>query len=301
MKAGGDTLRQAAMAQPVAKARGSLRVQRMAGRAAVYAALIVLASLFAIPLVITVGDSLKSFQEVYAVPRVWIPRHPQWSNFVDIFTSGIPFHLFFLNTFLITAMALFGEVLSSSMVGYSFARLRWPFRDVMFIVLLSTLMLPGQVTMIPVFLLFKQLGWVNTWAPLIVPAYFGGGVFNIFLMRQFYKTIPRALEDAAKIDGCSQWRILFTIMMPLAKPAIATICVLGFIRYWNDFMGPLIYLSDFYKYTISLGIYMFKDAQTIFPHYIMAASLTSLTPVLILFFSAQRYFVKGIVLSGIKG
>ena len=301
MNADGSTAVHAATAPRARQAEGSLRFEQRMGRAMGYAILFVFAFLFAMPLFITIGDSLKTLQEVYTVPRIWIPTHPKWHNYVDIFTSGIPLHLFFLNTFLITTMALFGEVVTSSMVGYSFARLRWPFRDFLFIVLLSTLMLPGQVTMIPVFLLFNKLGWVNTWAPLIVPAYFGGGVFNIFLMRQFFKTIPTALEDAAKIDGCPQWRILLTIMVPLAKPAIATICVLGFIRYWNDFMGPLIYLSDFYKYTISLGIYMFKDAQSIFPQYIMAASLVSLTPVLILFFCAQRYFVKGIVLSGIKG
>jgi multiple sugar transport system permease protein len=289
------------LTQPVAKIEGSIARQRRFGHILGYIALIFLSFLFAIPLFISVGDSLKGFQEVYRAPRTWIPENPQWSNYVDIFTSGLPFHLFFVNTIVITSLALFGEVLSSSIVGYSFARLRWPFRDFFFVLLLSTLMLPGQITMIPVFLLFNELGWVNTWLPLIVPSFFGGGVFNIFLMRQFYKTIPDALEDAAKIDGCSQLRILFTIMMPLAKPAIATICVLGFIAHWNNFMGPLIYLSDYTKYPISLGIKSFQDAQAIFPHYIMAASLVALVPVLIIFFSAQRYFVKGIVLTGIKG
>ncbi len=280
---------------------GSVRARRIVGRICTWIALIGLSALFALPLLISLGDSLKGFQEVYRVPRTWIPEDPQWSNYIDIFTAGIPFHRFFVNTVAITLLALAGEVASSCCVGYSFARLRWPFRDFLFLVLLSTLMLPGQVTMIPVFLMFTELGWVNTWAPLIVPAYFGGGVFNIFLMRQFFKTIPTALDEAAKLDGCSPFRILLTIMIPLAKPAIATICVLGFIRHWNDFMNPLIYLSDFRKYPISLGIWMFKDSQGMFPHYIMAASLVALVPVLIIFFSAQRYFVRGIVLSGIKG
>lgn len=301
MRAGGDTMTSLAVAGPEIGARGSQRFQRRLGRLFVYSALVVLGAMYATPLLITFSDSLKGFKEIYAVPRIWIPEHPKWSNYVDIFTTGLPFHLFFVNSFIITALALLGEVVSSSLVGYSFARLRWPLRDFFFVVLLSTIMLPGQVTMIPVFLLFNWLGWVNTWAPLIVPAYFGGGVFNIFLMRQFFKTIPQALVDAAKIDGCSQLRIWFTIMMPLAKPALATIAVLGFIRIWNDFMGPLIYLSDFYKYPVSLGVWVFKDAQLIFPHYIMAASLMALVPVLILFFSAQRYFVRGIVLTGIKG
>lgn len=280
--------------------KGSIRAARRFERLVGFMALMALSGLFVIPFVITIGDSLKGFLEIYAMPRIWIPREPRWSNFADIFRV-LPFHRFFVNTICITALSLFGQVASAAIVGYSFARLRWPFRDFFFIVLLSTMMLPGQVTMIPVFLLFNKLGWVNTWWPLIVPAYFGGGVFNIFLLRQFFKTIPVALEDAAKIDGCSQPRILFTIMLPLAKPALVTVTILGFIGVWNDFMGPLIYLSDYMNYPISLGIWMFKSAEGMFPHYVMAASLVSLTPVLLLFFSAQRYFVKGIVLTGIKG
>ncbi len=280
--------------------KGSMRATQRIERAVGFLTLILLSGIFIIPFLITLGDSLKSFLEIYAMPRVWIPRPPQWSNFADVFRV-LPFHRFFINTICITMLSLFGQVGSAAIVGYSFARLRWPFRDFFFIVLLSTMMLPGQVTMIPIFLLFNKLGWINTWLPLIVPAYFGGGVFNIFLLRQFFKTIPTALEDAAKIDGCSQPRILFTIMLPLAKPALVTVTILGFIGIWNDFMGPLIYLSDYAIYPISLGIWMFKSAEGMFPHYVMAASLLSLTPVLILFFSAQRYFVKGIVLSGIKG
>ena len=279
---------------------GSLRTGQRMGRALGLLLLVLLSGLFIIPFLITLSDSLKSFLEIYAMPRTWVPRPPRWSNFVDVFLV-LPFHKFFINTICITALALFGQVASATLVGYSFARLRWPFRDFFFIVLLSTLMLPGQVTMIPMFLLFNKLGWVNTWLPLIVPAYFGGGVFNIFLLRQFFKTIPMALEDAAKIDGCSHPRILLTIMLPLAKPALITITILSFIGVWNDFMNPLIYLSDYARYPISLGIWMFKSAEGMFPHYVMAASLVSLTPVLILFFSAQRYFVKGIVMSGIKG
>jgi len=288
------------MSREWAGLKGSVRMTRRIERAAGIFVLVALSCIFVIPFLITLGDSLKTFLDVYKVPRTWIPNPPQWSNFADVFRV-LPFHWFFVNTICITTLSLFGQVASASIVGYSFARLRWPFRDFFFIVLLSTMMLPGQVTMIPIFLLFNKLGWVNTWLPLIVPAYFGGGVFNIFLLRQFFKTIPVALEDAAKIDGCSQPRILFTIMLPLAKPALVTVTILGFIGIWNDFMGPLIYLADYMRYPISLGIYMFKSAEGMFPHYVMAASLVSLTPVLILFFSAQRYFVKGIVLTGIKG
>jgi ABC-type glycerol-3-phosphate transport system permease component len=277
-----------------------MKTARRLERAAALILLVTLSFLFMIPLIITASDSLKSFFEVYQMPRVWIPRTPRFSNFVQIFRM-LPFHRFIFNTVCITALGLLGQVSSACFVGYSFARMRWPFRDVLFIVLLCTIMLPGEITMIPVFILFNKIGWVNTWLPLIVPAYFGGGVFNIFLMRQFFKTIPVDLEDAARIDGCSSFRIFATIMVPLAKPAIATICVLGFIGHWNDFQGPLIYLSDYMKYPISLGIYMFKSAEFMFANYVMAASLIAVVPVLIIFFSAQQYFVKGIVLTGIKG
>lgn len=280
--------------------KGSRRRTLVIERAVGLALLIGLSCIFMMPLIITIGDSLKSFTEVYKVPRIWIPRPPRFANFAEIF-QVLPFHRFFLNTACITALALTGSVTSSCLVGYSFARLRWPFRDFLFVVLLSTIMLPGQVTMIPIFIMFNKLGWVNTWLPLFVPAYFGGGVFNIFLMRQFFKTIPLSLEDAAKIDGCSTFRTFSTIMLPLAKPAIATICVLGFIHTWNDFQGPLIYLSDYVKYPISMGIYMFQSSEAMFPHYVMAASLTAVVPVLVIYFSAQQYFVKGIVLTGIKG
>ncbi len=280
--------------------RGSIKAAHRTERAIGLGLLIGLSCLFMIPLLITLSDSLKTFFEVYEVPRVWVPRPPRLGNFVQIFRM-LPFHIFIFNTVCITGLALFGQVLSGCLVGYSFARMRWPFRDFFFVVLLCTIMLPPQVTMIPIFILFNKIGWVNTWLPLIVPAYFGGGVFNVFLMRQFFKTIPIDLEDAAKIDGCSSLRIFATIMVPLAKPAIATICVLGFIGRWNDFQGPLIYLSDHLKYPISMGIYMFKSSEFIFVNYVMAASLVAVVPVLIIFFSAQQYFVKGIVLTGIKG
>lgn len=268
-------------------------------RAVLWALLLGLSAIFLIPFLITLSDSLKTFQQIYAMPRIWIPDSPRWQNYVDIFYV-LPFLTFFKNTVIITVTALFGQVASACLVGYSFARLRWPFRDLCFVILLSTMMLPGQVTMIPIFLLFNKLGWVNTWLPIIVPAYFAVNVFNVFLMRQFFKTIPYSLEEAAFIDGAGHLRILTTIMLPLAKPAVLAIVVLGFVHWWNDFMGPLIYLSDHTKYPISMGIKMFSDAQMSNPHYIMAASLVSIIPVVILFFSAQKYFVKGIALTGVK-
>jgi multiple sugar transport system permease protein len=276
------------------------RWTRRLERVGVWSLLILFAAVFSLPLLITLSDSLKTFPEIYASPRVWIPKVPQWSNFVEIF-EALPMLRFFLNTFAITLLALAGQLFSACVVGYSFARLRWPLRDFCFVVLLATMMLPYQITMIPIYLLFTKLQWVNTWLPLIVPAYFGGSVFNIFLMRQFFKTIPVALEDAAIVDGCSYARMFTTIMLPLAKPAIITIAILSFVYHWNDFLNPLIYLSDFELYPISLGIHMFRDSQMIFPHYVMAASLLALLPVLLLFLAAQRYFVEGIALTGTKG
>lgn len=281
------------------KIGGSMKLTRRLERAFGLAALLLFSFIFMVPLLITISDSLKSFNEIYAVPRIWIPDPMRFENFVHIFTM-LPFHRFIINTVCITALALFGRVLSGCLVGFSFARLRWPFRDFMFVVLLCTIMLPPQITLIPMFIMFNKVGWVNTWLPLIVPAYFGGGVFNVFLMRQFFKTIPTDLDDAARIDGCSTLRIFFTIMLPLAKPAVATICVLGFVGLWNDFQGPLIYLSDYLKYPLSMGIYMFKSTEFMFANYVMAASLVAVAPVLVIFFSAQQYFVKGIVLTGMK-
>jgi len=277
-----------------------MRWTRRVERALAFAVLVAMSCLFMIPILITLSDSLKTFVEIYRQPRVWIPDPPRFENYVRIFQI-LPFHRFFLNTLAITVLALLGQVGSACVVGYSFARLRWPFRDTMFLLLLCTIMLPPQVTLIPMFILFNKIGWYNTWLPLIVPAYFGGGVFNIFLMRQFFKTIPTALEDAAKIDGCSTCRIFLQIMLPMAKPAIATVCVLGFIQYWNDFQSPLIYLTDYLKYPISMGMYMFVTSESMFAHYVMAASMTAVVPVICIFFAAQQYFVKGIVMSGIKG
>ncbi len=274
-------------------------VRRALWRVTVYAILIVLSVAFSIPFLWSLSASLKNLDQVFR-SEVWIPRPVQWTNYRHVF-DNIPFHLFFVNSLIVTTGCLVGQLCSASLVAFSFARLRWFGRDLLFIVMLSTIMLPPAVTLIPHFVLFKYLGWVNTFKPLIVPAYFGGGVFNIFLLRQFFKTIPVDLEDAARIDGCSSFRVLVQIMLPLAKPALATIAVLSFIGEWNNFMHPLIYLNSYRKFTVAVGISMFKDAYSMFPHYMMAASVMALVPVLVLFFVAQRYLVRGIVLTGMKG
>lgn len=268
-------------------------------RAAVYTILIVLSVAFSVPFLWSISTSLKSFDQVFR-SEVWIPRPIRWTNYARVF-DNIPFHLFFVNSLIVTGACVIGQLCSASLVAFSFARLRWFGRDFLFIVMLGTLMLPAAVTLIPHFILFKHLGWIDTFKPLIVPSYFGGGVFSIFLLRQFFKTIPADLEDAARIDGCSSFRFFLQIAVPLAKPALATVAVLSFVAHWNNFLHPLIYLNSYRKFTVAVGISMFKDAYNIFPHYMMAASVMALVPILIIFFVAQRYLIRGIVLTGMKG
>jgi multiple sugar transport system permease protein len=273
---------------------------------ATYLLLAVGAVVFATPFLFALSASLKKLNGVYAYPPTLLPGHPQWSNYTRAVTL-LPFGLFLANSCLVTAACVLGQLLSGALVAYSFARLRWPGRDVMFVVLLSTMMLPGQVTMIPTFIMWTHLreitgiDWVGTYKPLIVPAYLGGAPVYIFLMRQFFKGIPLELEEAARIDGCSTGQIFRRIVLPLSRPVLATVAVLSFIGHWHDFMGPLIYLDRVETYTLQLGLRMFQTVNGGFTHYLMAASMLVLLPVLILFFLAQRQLVRGITLTGIKG
>jgi multiple sugar transport system permease protein len=246
-----------------------------------------------------VSTSLKSDRQVFVRPPVWIPNPIQWSNYPEAWDFG---HLgqATVNTLILAVFRLIGTVLSSSLVAYGFARLRAPGRDAIFGVLLATMMLPGVVTMIPTFLLFSKLRWVNTYRPLIVPAYFGSA-FNIFLLRQFFLTIPIELEDAAIIDGAGRLRIWATMFIPLSKPALATISIFSFMSSWNDFMGPLIYLTDNAKYPISLAMSRFLQQYGAEWTFLMAASVITTLPLVILFFLAQRTFIQGIVTTGLAG
>jgi len=264
------------------------------------AVLSILAVVFVAPFYWSLVASLSNLDGVYASPpRLW-PEKLRLDNYTRAVTI-LPFHLFIFNSFYVCVLCVVGQVFSASLVAYAFARLRWFGRDVWFVILLGTMMLPAQVTMIPHYQIFRYLGWIDTLRPLIVPSYLGGGAFFIFLMRQFFKTIPVELEEAARLDGCSNLRIFWDIMLPLSTPAVATISVLSFIGNWQNFMGPLIYLSSFEKYTVSIGLHMFQSIYGSFPHYMLAASNIALIPVLVLFFIAQKYFVQGIVLTGMKG
>ena len=253
-----------------------------------------------LPFLWMVSTSLKAEDKVMAFPPQWIPSPVVWRNFVDGWTT-LPFTLYLKNTCVITGTVILGVLLTASLAGYGFARLRWPGRDVLFIVTLATMMLPAQVTMIPVFLMFRDLGWLNTFKPLTVGAWLGGGAVNIFLMRQFMLTIPLELEDAARIDGCGSFGIYRRIMLPLVKPCLAVIAIFTFIGTWNDFMGPLIYLTTPDKLTLALGLQFFQGHYGVTLHYLMAVSLVVMAPCLILFFLAQKYFISGIALTGIKG
>ncbi len=275
-----------------------------AGITLLYLIAIVTAILFSLPFFWTIGSSLKPITELFVFPPTLWPSEPRWENYADVFRIA-PFLRFIGNTIFITAFAMIGQILSASAVAYGFSRFRFPGRETLFFVVLSTMMLPWQVTIVPTFLLFRYLGWINTYLPLIVPSFFGGGAFYIFLLRQFFTTIPRDLDEAAKIDGASSVRVFWSIILPLSKPAIATVAIFAFIEHWNEFIGPLIYLNSPDKFTVSIGLRYFVSSafENNQPRdaILMAASLIVATPPLVLFFSAQKYFVRGIVTTGLKG
>ena len=278
------------------KRRGSRG--RRARLAACYVLLVVLASAYAAPFAWQVSSSLKGLEAVYRMPPRWLTP-PRWENYARVF-EVVPFGRYLLNTFLLTLAAAAGQVVTGAMAAYAFARLRWRGREVCFVLLLSTLMLPRQVTMVPQYLMFKRLGWVDSYKPLVVPFFLGGSAFYIFLLRQYFLTIPRELEEAALLDGAGHWRIFWSVIVPNARPALATVAVLSFIARWNDLLAPVIYLDSFEKYTVSVGLTTFRSAQVGYVNTLMAAATLALVPVVVVFFVAQRVFVRGLALAGAK-
>jgi multiple sugar transport system permease protein len=251
-----------------------------------------------VPLAWTLSTSLKSPGEVYLFPPTWIPQEILWSNYLKAVTA-IPFFLYLWNTVLITALSVVGKVASITLVAFSFARLRWWGRDFMFVVMLATMMLPPHITLIPQFIMFKWWGWIDTFLPLVVPAFFGGPYLT-FLVRQYLLAIPRELDDAARIDGCSDFGLYWRIIMPLSKPAILIVVIFVFNNTWNEFLLPLIYLQSSNLFTLALGLRMFQGEASTSWNLLMAASLLSMLPVIILFFATQRYFIQGVVFTGVK-
>ncbi len=254
-----------------------------------------------IPFAWMISTSLKPPHQIKVFPPIWIPNPIVWSNYVTAVTIfPIPFWIFVYNSLYLSLLTTVGTVLSNAVVAFAFARLRFPGNHVLFLVVLSTMMLPGQVTMIPLFILFSKLGWVNTYKPLIVPAFFGSAYF-IFLLRQFFATIPRELDDAARIDGCGVLGLLFRIMLPLAKPALGITAIFSFSWAWNDFLGPLIYLSKMETFPLAIALSYLRATYRVLWAELMVVSFIAMLPPVILFFIAQRSYIQGIVITGVKG
>lgn len=280
------------------------RRQEFVSKLIVYALLFLGAAIFILPLVVMVSTSLKSYTEVNSYPPTFLPTRLVPSNYVEAWNyKNTQFPRWTLNTLFLIVTIVPGVVISASLCAYGFARLKFPGRNIWFILVLASLMLPSQVTLIPLYILFYKLGWLNTFAPLIVPTWFGGGAINIFLLRQFFMQIPRELDEAATIDGASHLTIWWRIYMPLARPALISVALLTVLGIWNDFLGPFIYLSNPDNFTLALGLNVFR---TLFPtvprtDYIMAISTLMVLPMIVMFLLAQRYIVQGFVTSGIKG
>lgn len=266
-----------------------------------YLILIATAALFVVPFLWLVITSLKASNQVFTNPPLWIPDPILWNNYVEALTTpAFPFFKLLGNTVYYVAMTTLGTIISSAAVAYGFSRIRFKGRDFLFAVTLSTMMLPGIVTLIPTYVLFKTIGWIGSYAPLIVPSFFGAA-FNIFLLRQFMITVPYELTDAALVDGATHFDILWRIMIPLVKPALLVIGVMNIMYIWNDFMGPLIYLSESSTYPLVMGLNAFRTQHATMWNLMMAASLATCFPLILLFFVAQRYFIEGITLTGLKG
>jgi multiple sugar transport system permease protein len=282
-------------------------ISKGVSRAATYLMLVIGAVVMLAPLIWMVSCSFKLEQRVFMFPPRLIPKPVRLQNYVDALTYK-PFGVYLRNTAFLVVMNELAIVLASSFCGYGFARLRFPGRDLWFGLVLATLMVPYVVMMVPLFVIFRRLEWIDTFLPLTVPYFFGGGAFNIFLMRQFFRTIPEELADAARIDGCNEFAIYSRIMMPLAKPALITVAIFTFLATWNDFTGPLLYIHSPQRFTLAIGLANFRASFSSGTtqgrsrwDLLMAFATTMTTPVLAIFFIAQRYFVQGIVMTGLKG
>ena len=284
--------------------RTKRRIRQVSSRISAYLFTTLLAIVFALPFLWMISLSLQNPVQFTTYPPTWIPKPLTWGNYPHAMTMPRrPFALYFRNSFIYTFGATAGVVISSALVAYGFARLKFKGRDALFVLVLSTMMLPAQVTLIPRYILFQKLGWIDSMRPLIVPAWFGSA-FDIFLLRQFFMTIPRELDESAILDGCDYFGILWRIIMPLAKPALVTVVAFSIVATWNDFMGPLIFLNSTEKVTVAVGLSLLSqmagDSGFTDMGLVMAASVASLAPMIALFLIAQRYFVTGIAMTGLK-
>ncbi|MFN6916379.1 carbohydrate ABC transporter permease [Enterococcus faecium] len=271
-------------------------VNRQTKKILSYVLMTVIGIILIIPLLWMVFTSLKPMEEIVRYPPTFFPKKIVWENYLDTI-AAFPFWRYARNTLFITVLVVIGNVLSNSFIAYGFAKLDFPGKKLMFALVLSTMMIPGFVTMIPQYVLFSKIGWVGTYLPLIVPSFFGNA-FNIFLMRQFYLSINNELIEAAEIDGANHLYIWSHLMLPLTKPALITIAINSFNAAWNDFLGPLLYIQDQEKYTLQIGLQVFQNQATTQWNYLMAGATLVLIPTILLFFFAQRYFIEGMDLTG---
>lgn len=279
------------------------RVAKYLKNSVVYVLLALGGAVVLVPLFWMVSTSLKDAHSLFTFPPQWIPKPPLWRNYVDAW-KVLPFGRFFFNTIFITVLAMVAELFTTSLVAYGFARFPFKGRDTLFFILLSTMMLPGVVTMIPAFLIWRNLGQMNTYDPLTIGAWFAWGPAYIFMMRQFFLTIPRSMEEAAVLDGANVFQIYWHVMLPMIKPALLAIAVMSFQGNWNNLQGPLIYLNTMEKFPMVLGLKFFEQSlskEAPMWNYMMAMSVVMAIPVLGLFFSAQKYFIEGLNVGGIKG
>jgi multiple sugar transport system permease protein len=288
-------------AWPTVRPRAAARLRPALGTVVINGIALALGALFALPFYWLLSSSLKTTAQMFKMPPVWVPDPIVWSNYPRVFTES-PFAQYTLNTLSIAVPVTVGTLLSCTMAAYGFSRLDWRGRDILFSVSLGVLMIPYIVTMVPTFILFRALGWIGTYNPLIVPAFFGNAYF-IFLLRQFFRTIPLDLSDAARVDGASELDIFLRVVLPLARPALAVVALFSFIQAWGDFLQPLIYVSDFDRYTITLGLFRYLSDRVHNTDWgiMMAASTLTLLPIVVIFFFAQRTFIEGIKFTGMKG
>lgn len=265
----------------------------------VYILLTLMGSMFLIPFLWMLSTSLKVSSQLFIYPPKWIPNPIAWDNYRNALTN-IDFVVYLRNTIIVAGLSTIGVIFSCPLVAYSFARLRWRGRNLLFIITLSVMMIPSQVTMVSLFIIYSKFKLTNTFAPLIIPQFFGVPFF-IFLMRQFFKQLPKDIEDAARIDGCGEFKIYYKIMLPLCQPGVLTIALFQFMNSWNDFVNPLIYLSEEKMYTLQLGLQQFKQAYNTVWNELMAASIVVALPIIILYFCVQKSFIQGMTFGGVKG
>ncbi len=252
-----------------------------------------------IPFAWMLTTSLKPLDEVYAFPIIWIPSRLVLENYLDVF-KNVPFGRYLWNSTVLSVLGIIGNIMGSSLAAFSFARLRFPGRTVFFIIMLSTMMVPVWVTMVPTFIIFSRLGWLDTYLPILVPNFFAVPFFT-FLLRQFFMAVPFEMEEAARIDGCSSFGLFWRIFLPLSVPALATVAIFSFFFHWNDLLGPLIYLRSQLKFPVAMGIASFQSEQYANFALMMAAATMALLPMLVVFFFTQRLFIQGVVITGVKG